>query len=643
MPRKPTRADLEKISRSLRPFAAADLRTGFSTFKKSVNMDDLERAVRTGKWEAIQEVIPWRTLPNDMVPLERRLTIGADKGAKQGRLALPEAKDVHLEHNPSNPRIRAAITDRTTHLITTTKDGARAAAQREVLRAKKFGLSPGDVAANIRGSIGLNAPQAVALSNFRASLASKVRDNKAGEEGPFVRAKISPDKAEAMADAYESRLLDYRAMMIARTEVQFAAEIGQTDVWREAQDQGLLPDNAGRTWQIDGNPCPQLCIPMNGITVGLDEPWVLPDGREVDVPTMSHPHCVLPEALVSVGSRLLATSSRAYQGDVLTIRTALGHKLTCTANHPILTHRGLVEASVLRVGDHVIGCGGSDWVGLVDNNHQNIPARIHEIARAFRDSGAATPMQVPTSAHHFHGDGMDGDVAIIWADSLLRNKEHSILEQVQQLALMFRRRLFGAGLHALRMIDELLHGLLASADGGVGALDPMQSLLWGFFGCRYPMGFAHVAYVDSCLPQAQTNRATSDPVGQRESLFRLAASIAADNLIDGKRFAPLDVSASFAPPSRRGLGTGANSLSAAANGYSVGHEKVANSLRRDAETLSENVYGNALGVQPQAVVSVDSMRYTGHVYNLQTGLGLYIADGLMVGNCECVSILNFGE
>lgn len=291
MSRRPTRAELEQTTRTLRPFAAADLRTGFRTFKKNVNMDDLERAVRTGKWEAIQEVIPWRTLPADMAPLERRLSIGADKGAKQGRLALPEAKDIRLEHTPDNPRIRAAITDRTFSLITTTKDGARASAQREVLRAKKLGLSPSDVASNIRGSIGLNAPQAVALSNFRASLASKVRDSKAGEESAFVRAKISPDQADAMADAYESRLLDYRAMMIARTEVQFAAEIGQTDVWREAQDQGLLPENAGRTWQVDGNPCPQLCVPMNGITVALDEPWVLPDGRAVMVVTQSHPHC----------------------------------------------------------------------------------------------------------------------------------------------------------------------------------------------------------------------------------------------------------------------------------------------------------------------------------------------------------------
>lgn len=290
MPRRGSKGPLDRIAGTLRPIVRANLHAGFRTFKRNIDPQELERAVRTGKWETIQEAIPWKRLPSDLSTAMKTLGKGAEQASEVGRQALPVAANKRLSHRATdNPRLRDLIRDRTGELITTTQDGAKAAAQREVLRAKKLGLPPSAVAANIRGSIGLNAPQATALSNFRAGLATRSQGK--DDDNAFVRAKMSPARQDAMADAYEQRLLDYRADMIARTELRFASEYGQLDVWQEAQDQGLLPENSGRQWQVDGNPCPQLCIPMDGIVVGLNEPWVLPDGRQAMVPTDSHPHC----------------------------------------------------------------------------------------------------------------------------------------------------------------------------------------------------------------------------------------------------------------------------------------------------------------------------------------------------------------
>jgi len=65
-------------------------------------------------------------------------------------------------------------------------------------------------------------------------------------------------------------------------------------LWKEAKSQGLLdPDRTARVWIVtpDDRLDEVLCMPMDGEETGLEEPWIMPDGREAMVPQDSHPQC----------------------------------------------------------------------------------------------------------------------------------------------------------------------------------------------------------------------------------------------------------------------------------------------------------------------------------------------------------------
>lgn len=260
-----------------------DLVKGVTKFRNDVSTEDIARALARGSIKGVFETIPWHELPGALDPAMEQLADAAVKGSKSTIDALPKHISTNLRYDVRNKQVAALLKTRTGEQITALQDGTLAAVRLATRRALTHGLSPRDVADEIKGSIGLNDRQAVALSNFRAGL--------------LARGKHTDDQVDRLVDAYGARLLDQRAVMIARTEVRFATNAAQQAVWSAADKDGLLPPDSVRVWIVDGNPCPELCRPMNGKTARLGEAWTLPDGREVMVPTESHPHCYCVEQL----------------------------------------------------------------------------------------------------------------------------------------------------------------------------------------------------------------------------------------------------------------------------------------------------------------------------------------------------------
>jgi SPP1 gp7 family putative phage head morphogenesis protein len=79
-----------------------------------------------------------------------------------------------------------------------------------------------------------------------------------------------------------------------------AANSGQREIWRQAREQGLIPDEQQRQWIASGdaNTCP-ICAALDGTTVGVDEEF-----DEGDPPI--HPQCRCTTTLVSVSKRAYA-------------------------------------------------------------------------------------------------------------------------------------------------------------------------------------------------------------------------------------------------------------------------------------------------------------------------------------------------
>lgn len=285
-------ARLGALTDKFAPVVKVDMLRGLQTFKDRVDPSDLEKALRTGGLEKLMRTIPFEDLSTHLDRGFAKASEAAGQAAQGAVNAMPQqvqAKMIFTAERfaKDDKRLQSFVSDRKGQIVAQTKDGTHEAVQRELSRARELKTTPSQMAENIRDSIGLNARQAQALSNYRAGLAKPMVDRESGKERkpPGIR------QQETLATAYEDRLLDARAIMIARTETRFASNQGELDAWREASDQELLPAGAGRKWVVDGNPCVQLCIPMNGIVVGLDEMWTLPDGREVDNPTEAHPHC----------------------------------------------------------------------------------------------------------------------------------------------------------------------------------------------------------------------------------------------------------------------------------------------------------------------------------------------------------------
>lgn len=81
-----------------------------------------------------------------------------------------------------------------------------------------------------------------------------------------------------------------RAEMIARTETLRASNEGQSQLWDQATEQGLLTGDEQKEWIVtpDDRLCP-YCEPMDGINVGLNDEFDTELGSVQEPPL--HPNC----------------------------------------------------------------------------------------------------------------------------------------------------------------------------------------------------------------------------------------------------------------------------------------------------------------------------------------------------------------
>lgn len=272
---------VEALSRQMVNAVRGDFARGIEKFRPRVDPAEMLAAFKRGKYDAVRKVVPWEALGEALQPGIRRLGQAMSLGANTELPLMPG----RLSYSLRNETVGQYLRTRTGVLITTSEAGmlesVRAATEKSFTRA----ATPQQVADMLRSSIGLNAPQARALANYRTALAT-------------AKSPAAPERIDSLVEGYRERLLDQRAIMIGRSEVRFAQNAGQKEVWDAAEAEGLLPAGSGREWVVDGNPCPELCLPMSGVVVALDEPYTLPDGREVMNPTESHPNCYCIERLV---------------------------------------------------------------------------------------------------------------------------------------------------------------------------------------------------------------------------------------------------------------------------------------------------------------------------------------------------------
>lgn len=389
-----------------------------------------------------------------------------------------------------------------------------------------------------------------------------------------------------------------RANLIARTELAFAQSAGQIAAWEKS---GVV---VAARWLVGDEPC-VLCEGLDGTEAKLGEDFA----PGIPYPP-AHPNCLPGESLV-LAFGVSATTERRYDGDMIIVRTSAGYKLACTPNHPVLSDRGWIAAGLLDVGDNVISQFAAQGVSLRDVDHQDMPTMIEKIAGAFRCSSGVTTAPVPTSTEDFHGDGMNGEIAIVRTNRKLMS-DHDAAKPGQSRELSL----------GIRDME------LPSLDGN----------------CTLNLFLERIGAATSRSMRGVRNRT---PVGVGHETVAIDQRLVASSL-DDSRFieAPNDDPARYAEDPRklknRRSGTisgdqrfGIDVDSPASHFDAETLEASEDDARLDADQFRDLLDGFSATVFRDRVVGVDVQPFHGTVYNLQTSSGAYVANGIVTHNCRC--------
>lgn len=422
---------------------------------------------------------------------------------------------------------------------------------------------------------------------------------------------INPnDLARALSQATELPL--QRAMTVARTETMRAYRSASLASYQENDD--IL---AGWTWIAahDSRTC-NACISLSGTDFPLSVQFM-----------PSHPRCLTGDIRVQAQG-VKAVSKRWYSGRLIEIETMRGHRLTVTPNHPLLTPEGWIAAGLLHEGDDLFSSDGKQWTLIGDDNDEHVPPRVEEIANALSMASGVVAVEVPSATPHFHGDGMEGEIEIVFADCELGNRTQTVLIE------HFSERHFvraGAGLlslasdrHSLNEIDGLWHAANSVMRGG-GKGDP---LFRSHLALPEEHALALIAWGDSSKGQTATNDGARYPELLSGSLFGLTGLVERNDR--------------FVIESRVGsIGSGAP-FSRQSPSLSVGTiDAKFDKLRLESDsTEAANILADALHTFPgdialDRVVKLVVRAFEGHVYNLESENGYYFASGIITHNCRC--------
>lgn len=335
---------------------------------------------------------------------------------------------------------------------------------------------------------------------------------------------INQIQADIMAEA--PQIAATRAEVVARTETAKATAYGQA----------FAMDEAGygtKRWVTAGSPCP-ICDALNGMTAPVLGYFVEPGGTIVDMEGKTHtypngifgqgdahPNCVLGDTPVAAATVIGAIRAH-YTGAVVTIKTALGHGATFTANHQVLTGRGWVRACEVNEGDDLVCAlpGDSFERPHVDQPH----ATIEQVFNAAKVAAGMAVAGVPAAPEHLHGDGasVHGHIDVVTADGLLmRDRDPALFEKACERSLQVGY----AGLDSLspsRNLDAMLLALRCAADGRVGRCRDALAVLRGGLGVHEARRVAAAAWCDTGLNEAAVNDRAADAELLRECKDALA-------------------------------------------------------------------------------------------------------------------------
>ena len=436
-----------------------------------------------------------------------------------------------------------------------------------------------------------------------------------GGYGRASAAKAAETLTAGVAQGHNPRKIARALRASLDGDAQRAERIARTEGIRAHRTAAILNYQAnsdvvaGWRWSSsrDRRTCP-VCLALDGQEFALDEPMG------------AHPSCVVAGTTVASTS-VHAATTRWYSGEIVHLRTEMGHVLSITPNHPVLTVRGWIPAGEIQEGDHLLrSSDGETAVADLDPHKERLPTLIEEVAGALRGSLGMASVSVPPSPVHFHGDGEGGEIDVVGADRLLGHGFNShCLEHALDLALEGRdeplRALAAEGGPAKGLVR-----LLAATCGRVGGGGEPGAILGGATGNHQSVGLGPATGGNTALAKDPVDHDTLKPQAVREGFYGLSGLVPAHHF--GDRF-------------------GAEAIDPA-----ISDDLDSSLLKHTADHLVGYATGErdpsdwfaAFVARDQVVEVRRDPGFHGLVFNLETSSGWYFANTFIVHNCRCVPV-----
>lgn len=268
---------VSRLARGLEPRARRAFLDAARAVRGAVDLDGLERALRTGELTAVEaELALGRLAPELMARFRPVVSRGLGLGIEAAREALPAGVDVSF--TATNPESVLWAERRAAALVTEVDQSTRSAVRALVRASQAEGREVRWLARELREVVALREDQVAAVERFRQRL---------------VLQELPADRVAARTERYAAAQLRLRANTIARTETIAATAAGQDRLWEAAADSGAIDrDRARREWLVTPDDVldAEVCEPMDGQRVLIGEPFVTGTGERVMQPP-AHPNC----------------------------------------------------------------------------------------------------------------------------------------------------------------------------------------------------------------------------------------------------------------------------------------------------------------------------------------------------------------
>ncbi|MCC6328980.1 MAG: hypothetical protein IT174_10720 [Acidobacteria bacterium] len=385
-----------------------------------------------------------------------------------------------------------------------------------------------------------------------------------------------------------------RALTMARTEVNRVRREAKRQFYEDHSDVisgwEWIASKSTRTCVV--------CLAMDGTVHKLKEEFP------------QHINCLTAGTIVCSPETRTATR-RFYEGDVVEIETSSGLRLTVTPNHPIMTRNGWVAADPIEKGNYVVGTGDGQRVCIDINPHvDNKPSVVDQIFIAAMERRGMISEVVPHSPANFHGDGKGSDVDVIFIDRHLRRDLDSAFgKPAAETQFISGREGLGV-LAGQSPFDELFMRHLPPSDRIMSGLDISSVFPGRPLFHHHAVGIKNRSDRDAYLDEATPYHLT------RHSEMFSEGVLGGSTFVSGSKF-------------------GGGKVMAISTGDSAFLQNSVEAAGSDIEFCRDFLNRHSVNVSLDRVVKVSRYFYRGHVFNLETSTGYYIANGIVTHNCRC--------